>query len=583
MLQIPDKDRKKKERLAAALYERERRRAREAQSNSHGGLIEFVRYFWHVLEPVDPFIEGWPVECLCAHLEAITRGDVIEIEGKRRIFNRFLANVPPGFMKSLLVNVFWPAWEWGPQGLPHLRYVAFSYASGLTERDNAKFRDLVSSPAYRELWGHVFKIVGDGQVRVTNDKTGFKFASSFGGIATGERGHRCLLDDPHKLKGTAESDDAREAVVTWFREGMQNRLNDLKRDAIIVIMQRVHQMDTSGAIQKYLSDEYCQLIIPMEFEANRHFSHYQGWNDGNDPREYDGELAWSGRYAPRELASFKRNPYLWSGQYQQSPTTRGGGLFKDNWWQVYQIVKNEKTGAFNFRPELSNANIHMIVASLDTAFSEREENDFSALSVLTVFDDPLTKKRRILLTDAWQKRLSVLHGEQLDRNPGETDAAYRHRSQPHWGLIEWVAYTCSKCKVDRLLVENKNRGHDVVKEIKRLYSDRNWGVRAVDVRGDKWSRAHSVVDLFTDEMIYAPAEITEQGDVRFRDWAQLAIDEMGKFPRGEHDDLVDSIVMGLGHLRQEGLAVRRDETAAEERAFMLKNGSNGPRQALYPA
>jgi hypothetical protein len=27
--------------------------------------------------------------------------------------NRLLANVPPG--KSLLVNVFWPAWEWGPR------------------------------------------------------------------------------------------------------------------------------------------------------------------------------------------------------------------------------------------------------------------------------------------------------------------------------------------------------------------------------------------------------------------------------------------------------------------------------------
>jgi hypothetical protein len=28
--------------------------------------------------------------------------------------NRLLINVPPGFMKSLLVDVFWPAWERGP-------------------------------------------------------------------------------------------------------------------------------------------------------------------------------------------------------------------------------------------------------------------------------------------------------------------------------------------------------------------------------------------------------------------------------------------------------------------------------------
>jgi hypothetical protein len=35
------------------------------------------------------------------HLEAVTFGDI----------NRLLINVPPGFMKSLLVNVFWPAWD----------------------------------------------------------------------------------------------------------------------------------------------------------------------------------------------------------------------------------------------------------------------------------------------------------------------------------------------------------------------------------------------------------------------------------------------------------------------------------------
>jgi hypothetical protein len=45
------------------------------------------------------------------HLEAVTFGDI----------NRLLINVPPGFMKSLLVNVFWPAWEWGPMGLAHVK------------------------------------------------------------------------------------------------------------------------------------------------------------------------------------------------------------------------------------------------------------------------------------------------------------------------------------------------------------------------------------------------------------------------------------------------------------------------------
>jgi hypothetical protein len=83
------------------------------QQSGRGGLIEFVRYFWHTLEPKNrKLIEGWPLEAICLHLEAVTFGDI----------NRLLINVPPGFMKSrLLTDVVWPAWEWGPMNMPHIR------------------------------------------------------------------------------------------------------------------------------------------------------------------------------------------------------------------------------------------------------------------------------------------------------------------------------------------------------------------------------------------------------------------------------------------------------------------------------
>ena len=48
--------------------------------------------------------------------------------------------------------------------MPHLRYVAFSYAAGLTERDNGKFRDLITSQKYQELWGDKFKTRKIGEV-----------------------------------------------------------------------------------------------------------------------------------------------------------------------------------------------------------------------------------------------------------------------------------------------------------------------------------------------------------------------------------------------------------------------------------
>lgn len=80
-----------------------------------GGLYKFVKHLWHILEPNTPMVEGWPMEAVCEHLEAVTRGEI----------TRLLINVPPGFCKSLLVDVFWPAWEWGI-GKAYLRYVTFS-------------------------------------------------------------------------------------------------------------------------------------------------------------------------------------------------------------------------------------------------------------------------------------------------------------------------------------------------------------------------------------------------------------------------------------------------------------------------
>lgn len=569
--------RERKERLALALRERSIRENRKRQSNPKGGLIEFVRYFWHILVPQDEMIEGWAMECLCAHLEAVTNKERIDINGFDRMMNRLLVNVPPGFSKSLLTNVFWPAWEWGPRGLPHLQYLAFSYSPELTQRDNDKFRRIIQSEEYQELWGHVFALTGDGKIRITNDKTGFKFATSFGGVGTGERGHRVLLDDPHKLQATQQTPEARESITNWVREAMQNRLNDIQRDAIVIIMQRLHDDDTSGVVLKHLGHEYCSLIIPMEFEHGRHFSHFRGWNDGFDPRIKEGELAWPERFTRDGLASFKANAYLWAGQYQQIPVPRGGGIFKEDWFKVHPLVQTG-SGSWSYQPEIRPL---YVMASLDTAFSEKEENDYSALTVWVVYDDPITKFRRILLADAWQKRLPELAGDVPERLPGETYGAWVRRTQETWGLCDWVAYTCRRRKATKLIVENKTRGPDVIRALRKHFAGQDWSVEPFNIQGDKWSRANALVDLYTDGMIHVPARISDNDDIVYLDWVDMAIREFTVFPRGQHDDLVDSMTMALKYLRDRGWAVRKEEYRREEED--RRSRSHAGMEALYPA
>ena len=96
-------------------------------------LYEFVKQAWPVLEPGVTFVDGWAVRAIAEHLQAVTDGQC----------KRLLINVPPGMSKSMLTNVFWPAWEWGPRGLAVHRFISASYEQGLATRDMVRCRDLL--------------------------------------------------------------------------------------------------------------------------------------------------------------------------------------------------------------------------------------------------------------------------------------------------------------------------------------------------------------------------------------------------------------------------------------------------------
>lgn len=295
-------------------------------------LIGFVRRFWPILEPSRPFVEGWAIEAICSHLEAVSDGKI----------QYLLINVPPGMMKSLLVAVFWPAWEWAMRDAT-LRYLSTSFSRNNVIRDNSKMRRLVESDAYRVLFPHVaLDPSSNAKDKFENLKTGNREGRAFESM-TGGRGDRVLIDDPHSVT-SAESDVQREEVVKTFREAIPDRLNDLTKSAIVVIMQRLHANDVAGTILK-LGFPYVHLNLPMEFEPTRKVNGEDVDNrcrtylsDGTlffeDPRTVEGELLFPERFPEAEVAALKtvKGPYAWAGQYQQRPTAREGGLFKRAWF-----------------------------------------------------------------------------------------------------------------------------------------------------------------------------------------------------------------------------------------------------------
>ena len=60
----------------------------------------------------------------------------------------------------------------------------------------------------------------------------------------------------------------------------------------------------------------------------------------------------------------------------------------------------------------------------------------------------------------------------------------------------------------------------------------------------------------------------------------MVISQVGTFPKGKHDDLVDTVSMGLRHLRKIGVLTRASEWTAEMEEHMRFKGNTS--DALYP-
>ena len=230
-------------------------------------LYGFTRVMWGVVdkeESGDAFVPGWAVEAICWHLEAVANGNI----------TRLLINVPPGFGKSLILNVFFPAWLWGPKNRPWARFISASYNTDLSIRDNLKFRAVISSELYQSLWRNVFSLAKDQKTKkkIDNEALGWKMVTSIKSATTGHRSHFFLIDDPNN-PFEVESDPVRNKTNMWFTEVVPDRLNNLDRDAIIVIQQRTHEEDVSGVI---LARElgYVHLVIPMLWDGEPYVNYY---------------------------------------------------------------------------------------------------------------------------------------------------------------------------------------------------------------------------------------------------------------------------------------------------------------------
>ena len=332
--------------------------------------------FWPELEPNRDLVHGWLLDAVDEHLVAVSEGEI----------RRLLITVPPGSMKSLKTRVFWPTWEWTHR--PATRYLGFSYAEALATRDNRRARQIIESQLYRSLFPEV-QLSRDQAAKTNfqNTKTGSMMVAGVGGKATGERGDRVIVDDPHNVS-ESESEKIRQATVAWFREVLPSRVNDLQKDAFIVIQQRVHYDDVANAA---IELGYDHLNVPAHFDEAKKCYTVIGWED---PRTEDGDNFWPDRYPDVELDLLKEalGAYAFSSQYEQSATPREGGLFK--------------VGKLREIPDVPKEDGIVWADAWDLAGTDEKENRDAAYTA-RVRIGYVPRTRRYVIANADRRRISV--------------------------------------------------------------------------------------------------------------------------------------------------------------------------------
>lgn len=372
-----------------------------------------------------------------------------------------------------------------------MRYLTTAHKEDLAIRDNLKCRRLISSDWYQERWS--VELCGDqnAKKKFENTATGFRESMAFRSL-TGSRGDRIIIDDPLSVDD-AFSEAALLSAQTTFLEAVPSRVNN-EQSAIIVIMQRLHERDTSGVIlAKELGYEH--LMLPMRFEESRRCKTCIGFTD---PRQKEGELLFPERFTAKQVDEMEKTMggYAVAGQFQQRPVPRGGGLFKSEWVQRWSAATLP-------------THFDRIVISWDMTFKGTDRSDFVVGQVWGAKDgcfyllDQVRGQWDFVKTVEMFERLSEKHPE-----------------------------------ATRKLIEDKANGSAVISTLKKHVT----GIIPITPKESKEARAYAVSTLWEAKNVYLPPSYSG-------DWVDIEfIPELLAFPAGAHDDQVDAMTQALNDL-----------------------------------
>ncbi|MDP4003687.1 phage terminase large subunit [Methylobacterium sp. NEAU K] len=469
-----------------------------------GDLATFVEQTFATLEPGTAFSPNWHYEHLCWALARVLRGDL----------RRLIINVPPRSGKSIIASVAFPMFALGHD--PSRRIICVSHTEDLARKFSLDRRTVAQSPWFNAAFP-TFRLTGSRprDLELTTTLRGSVFAAGMGGAVLGRGADVIVVDDPIKAVD-ALSKAERRRVNEAFDNTLLTRLNDKRRGAIVIVMQRLHADDLVGHVLERDAWEVVSLPAIATEETCHRLSHVPG----DLYRRRVGELLHPEREPMAVLEQMRRaqGSLTFQAQYQQDPAPTGGNVIRRAWLRSYDA-----------RPR----RFDRVVAAWDTASTLSEASDWSVGTVWGA-----------LGLDYYL--LDVVRG--------------RWES---WELRQKIVALSERWRADATLIEKTPLGHALLQDLRRTKA---LAPILVEPRYDKEARLLAQSARFEAGQVHLPADAP---------WLGAYIGELLAFPNGRHDDQVDATTYALHYLT----ACRPRSEPPVRRSRESIRGSNARRRA----
>ena len=268
----------------------------------------FVELMFPILHPSERLVHAPYIDLIIEVLVRSRKG------GDRRL----IINLPPGFMKSLLVSILYVAWRLGVN--PAEKIICISYGDDLTHNLSRKTRQLMLSPLYRMIFPGTI-LDKKAEDSITTTKGGQRYATAVGSDIAGFRADLIVIDDPMQPDEVA-SELAKEALRSWYYGVVAQRLLDQSQGVIVLVMHRLAPDDLSATLMEV--GGWHNLSLPLIAEQAESFVDHR---NRVLMQRHPGDPLNQARLPIEACEELKKGlpPHVFDAQYQQRPRYGGSG------------------------------------------------------------------------------------------------------------------------------------------------------------------------------------------------------------------------------------------------------------------